>query len=188
MFKDAAEGSLEKENAQPNGDTKEDISEEKSDMKAEDEVKTDDVDDETAPPSIKRIKNDDSVELKTENGDHSEQNVKNKELNAKTDSDKKDDDEIQVVAVKKKMVSKTVYPQLLLAFSFFDRSFSGYIKQRDLEDCVDALGLGLSKNQLKYLVGKVSKLDLVNYQDMTDEKVEEGAGYAFKYHSDSPLG
>ena len=53
------------------------------------------------------------------------------------------------IVVVKKLVPKTVYPQLLLAFSFFDRSFSGYIKQRDLEDCIDALGVGLSKQQVE---------------------------------------
>merc|ERR1712226_1321974 len=168
--------------ANTKGDTEK--SEENSEEKTNgtDEIKDDN--DETEPPSSKRIKSEVDTEVKTE---QKSDDVKTESSDSK-EVKQEEDDEIEVIAVKKKMVSKTVYPQLLLAFSFFDRSFSGYIKQRDLEDCVDSLGLGLSKSQLKYLVGKVAKLDLVNYQDMTDEKVEEGTNYAFKYHSEIPLG
>merc|ERR1712226_373767 len=164
--------------ASTNGDTEK--SEENSEEKTNGTDESKDDSDETEPPSSKRIKSEVDTEVKSDD-------VKTESSGSK-EVKQEEDDEIEVIAVKKKMVSKTVYPQLLLAFSFFDRSFSGYIKQRDLEDCVDSLGLGLSKSQLKYLVGKVAKLDLVNYQDMTDEKVEEGTNYAFKYHSEIPLG
>ena len=160
--------------------------------KSEEDKEKDDEIDNTGPPSNKRLKSDaeatavddgEKVENKKISG-----SKKEKEESVKKESEDKVKEEDISVVVKKKMVSKTVYPQLLLAFSFFDRSFSGYIKQRDLEECLDALGLGLSKAQLKYLVGKVAKLDMVNYQDLTDEKVEEGASYAFKYYTDNPLG
>lgn len=44
----------------------------------------------------------------------------------------------------------TVSPQLLLAFVYFDQSHCGYILDKDVEELMYALGLNLSRAQVKF--------------------------------------
>ena len=86
--------------------------------------------------------------------------------------------------------SKTVHPELLLSFTFFDRNRCGYLLEKDLEEILLLSGLSLTKNevnllflsltfnvhfllfiQTKILVSRVSTNEKVQYHKLTDKDV-----------------
>ncbi|KAK6629379.1 hypothetical protein RUM43_003196 [Polyplax serrata] len=62
----------------------------------------------------------------------------------------------------------TAYPELLLAFTYFDVTRYGSISKSHLEDLIHTLGLQLSRSQVKRLVGKVTYRDYCDYRKLTD--------------------
>lgn len=45
---------------------------------------------------------------------------------------------------------RTIHPELLLAFTFFDRNRCGYLTEKDLEEVLLLSGLSLTKNEVNY--------------------------------------
>ena len=43
---------------------------------------------------------------------------------------------------------RTIHPELLLAFTFFDRNRCGYLIEKDLEEILLLSGLSLTKNEV----------------------------------------
>jgi len=43
---------------------------------------------------------------------------------------------------------RTIHPDLLLAFTFFDRNRCGYLTEKDLEEILLLSGLSLTKNEV----------------------------------------
>uniref|UniRef100_A0A8C4Q350 Uncharacterized protein n=1 Tax=Eptatretus burgeri TaxID=7764 RepID=A0A8C4Q350_EPTBU len=68
---------------------------------------------------------------------------------------------------------KTVRPDLLLAFTYFDQSHWDYLQEKDLEELLYTLGLHLSRAQIKKLLSKVLSQDLCHYRRLTDAKQSE---------------
>ncbi len=70
---------------------------------------------------------------------------------------------------------KTVYRELLLAFSFFDTQRTNNINERDLEDLFLAIGLSLSRSKIRTLISKltVTKEGLISYRCLTDKTPKE---------------
>jgi hypothetical protein len=69
---------------------------------------------------------------------------------------------------------KTVYPELLLSFVFFDTNRTNYINEKDLEDLLLCIGLSLSRSKIKSLMLKISFKDkLLNYRLLTDKTSKE---------------
>ena len=69
---------------------------------------------------------------------------------------------------------KTVYPDLLLSFVFFDTNRTNYINEKDLEDLLLCIGLSLSRSKIKSLMLKISFKDkLLNYRLLTDKTSKE---------------
>ncbi|CAN7993366.1 unnamed protein product [Ixodes hexagonus] len=83
-----------------------------------------------------------------------------------------------------KQQNKTVNKHLLLSFTYFDQNQCGYLLDKDLEDIFYIIGLKLSRGQVRRLLQKVSKREMVRYRSLTDapvcpeemtEEREEGA-------------
>ncbi|CAF0968873.1 unnamed protein product, partial [Rotaria sordida] len=64
---------------------------------------------------------------------------------------------------------RTIYPELLLAFTFFDRNRCGYLTEKDLEEILLLSGLSLTKNEAKMLVSRIAHNEKVQYQQLTDK-------------------
>ncbi|KAL0279865.1 UNVERIFIED_CONTAM: hypothetical protein PYX00_001337 [Menopon gallinae] len=62
----------------------------------------------------------------------------------------------------------TAYPELLLAFTYFDVTRYGCISGTHLEDLIHTLGLQLSRSQVKKLIGKVLHREYCDYRKLTD--------------------
>jgi hypothetical protein len=64
---------------------------------------------------------------------------------------------------------KTMLPDLLLSFIYFDTNRNNYIHYKDLEDIVQLAGLNLTRSKLKCLSDKLTFKDsLLNYRYLTD--------------------
>lgn len=73
-----------------------------------------------------------------------------------------------VASIKPKQ--KTIYPELLLAFSFFDTNRTNHILEKDLEDLLLLISLNLSRSKVRPLLKKLSFRDGVfNYRHLTDK-------------------
>uniref|UniRef100_A0A1S4M362 Ccar1, putative n=1 Tax=Ixodes scapularis TaxID=6945 RepID=A0A1S4M362_IXOSC len=70
-----------------------------------------------------------------------------------------------------KQQNKTVNKHLLLSFIYFDQNQCGYVLERDLEDIFYIIGLKLSRGQVRRLLQKVSKREVVRYRSLTDAPV-----------------
>ena len=69
---------------------------------------------------------------------------------------------------------KTVFKELLLAFTFFDTARTNYLSEKDLEDLLLLIGLSLSRSKAKALIEKLSVKDgLINYRTLTDKTPKE---------------
>lgn len=64
---------------------------------------------------------------------------------------------------------RTIHPELLLAFTFFDRNRCGYLTEKDLEEILLLSGLSLTKNEAKMLVSRTAHNEKVQYHQLTDK-------------------
>lgn len=66
--------------------------------------------------------------------------------------------------------ARTLHPELLLAFTYFDTHRSGQLYERDLEDLFFLIGLNLTRSKIKALFKKITSTrdGLVNYRQLTD--------------------
>lgn len=62
----------------------------------------------------------------------------------------------------------TAFPDLLLSFVYFDQTHCGYIFEKDLEDLFYAIGLNLSRSQVRKLAEKFVTRDSLYYRKLTD--------------------
>ncbi|XP_059168003.1 cell division cycle and apoptosis regulator protein 1-like isoform X2 [Physella acuta] len=109
---------------------------------------------------------DDATDENSYNGDKDDENKDDEDRRDKEDKDKKKkkDEEKQ---------KKTVEPQLLLAFSYFDQNHCGYLTDKDTEDIIHTLGLKLSRAQIKKLLQRILQKDAFHYRRLTDCEVDE---------------
>ena len=83
---------------------------------------------------------------------------------------------------------KTIYPELLLAFTYFDTNRTNYIYYKDLEDIfISILGLNLTRSKIKYIFEmKLNFKDhLLNYRHLTDSNQKYEIG--FKLPNDNEI-
>lgn len=66
----------------------------------------------------------------------------------------------------------TVFPDLLLSFTYFDHTHCGYIFEKDLEDLFYTLGLNLSRSQVRKLMEKFITRDSLYYRKLTDRPAD----------------
>ncbi|UJR36551.1 hypothetical protein I4U23_029271 [Adineta vaga] len=64
---------------------------------------------------------------------------------------------------------RTIHPELLLAFTFFDRNRCGYLTEKDLEEILLLSGLSLTKNEAKMFVSRIAHNEKVQYHKLTDK-------------------
>ncbi|CAF4085158.1 unnamed protein product [Rotaria sp. Silwood2] len=64
---------------------------------------------------------------------------------------------------------RTIHPELLLAFTFFDRNRCSYLTEKDLEEILLLSGLSLTKNEAKMLVSRIAHNEKVPYHQLTDK-------------------
>ncbi|CAF4566124.1 unnamed protein product [Rotaria sp. Silwood1] len=64
---------------------------------------------------------------------------------------------------------RTIHPELLLSFTFFDRNRCGYLTEKDLEEILLLSGLSLTKNEAKMLVSRIAHNEKVPYHQLTDK-------------------
>lgn len=62
----------------------------------------------------------------------------------------------------------TAFPDLLLAFVYFDQTHCGYIFEKDLEDLFYTLGLNLSRSQIRKMLEKFVTRESLYYRKLTD--------------------
>ncbi|GAB0092404.1 cell division cycle and apoptosis regulator protein 1 [Sergentomyia squamirostris] len=92
--------------------------------------------------------------------------------------DESDDDTVSVRSGEKRKRDKdrqkafTAHPDLLLSFVYFDQTHCGYIFEKDIEDLFHTIGLDLSRNQVRKLVGKSISRDSLYYRKLTDSVKE----------------
>lgn len=91
-----------------------------------------------------------------------------------------DDDTASVLSEARRKADKdlpklvrTVDPDLLLSFVYFDQSQCGYIFEKDVEELFYTLGLSLSRAQAKKVLTKVVTKDALLYRRITDRPKEE---------------
>lgn len=76
---------------------------------------------------------------------------------------------------KVRRLRRTVHPDLLFAFTYYDFGRSGYIREHDLCEILHLLGLRYSKAQMRKLVSKVvNRREHVQYHQLTDADITEG--------------
>lgn len=64
---------------------------------------------------------------------------------------------------------KTIYPELLLAFTYYDTNRTNYIHYKDLEDLLILIGLNLTRSKIRFILDKFDfKDNLFNYRHLTD--------------------
>ncbi|CAF1486458.1 unnamed protein product, partial [Adineta ricciae] len=64
---------------------------------------------------------------------------------------------------------RTIHPELLLAFTYFDRNRCGYLTEKDLEEILLLAGLSLTKSEAKMLVSRTAHNEKVQYHKLTDK-------------------
>lgn len=134
-------------------------------------------------PSAKKKKTDEkdkdsdkkeSSPEKKEDKDKKEEKKEDKEDKDKSEKKKdKEDKEKKEKKDKEKKKYMTLKPDLLLACIYFDQNHCGYVLDKDLEEIIHAIGLSLSRAQVKKLISKVVSRDTFNYRKLTDIPVGE---------------
>ncbi|XP_065200326.1 cell division cycle and apoptosis regulator protein 1-like [Planococcus citri] len=115
-----------------------------------------------------KLKKDDDEAAKKDNLE--KEDITDTKLNGvKTENGSKCDESKKKERVK--MITKD--SQLLLSFTFFDRTHCGYIFEKDLETILFSLGLQLSRHQAKKLISKVAVRETVHYRKLTDKPENE---------------
>ena len=78
-----------------------------------------------------------------------------------------------------KTKAKTIFPELLLAFTYFDLSRTNHVYEKDLEDVLLCIGLSLSRSKVRAILKKFKLKDgLLNYRNLTDKVVPLSASVA----------
>lgn len=117
----------------------------------------------------------------------SDENKADDESQPKTDDSHSVSKTIQLVKPK----LKTVYPELLLSFVFFDTNRTNHLNERDLEDLFLCVGLSLSRSKIKALVSRVNFKDgSINYRSLTDKtskELENETNVNFRLPSDDDI-
>ncbi|CAF0707138.1 unnamed protein product [Brachionus calyciflorus] len=92
-------------------------------------------------------------------------------------------------AVKSSNRPKTLYPDLLLSFTYFDTNRTNYLNEKDLEDLFFLLGLNLSRSKSKALMKKLTIRDgLFNYRTLTDRSIVSNSSNNFyKFPTDDDI-
>lgn len=102
-----------------------------------------------------------------------EEDSKRSKIDDKMDTETKDEKPSTTIQLTKPK-PKTVYPDLLLSFVFFDTNRTNYINEKDLEDLLLCIGLSLSRSKIKALISKLSfKDNCLNYRTLTDKSPKE---------------
>lgn len=81
----------------------------------------------------------------------------------------------------------TAFPDLLLSFVYFDQTHCGYIFEKDLEDLFYAIGLNLSRSQVRKLAEKFVTRDSFYYRKLTDRLVDAPALNPYENVSEEQL-
>ena len=117
-----------------------------------------------------------AVEKPTTNSDKDKSNDSDKDKKKNKERDRKrkheddaDDDTYSVKSSndakkKDKLKYVTSDPDLLLSFVYFDQTHCGYIFEKDIEELFYALGLNLSRAQIRKTTGKVISRDSLFYR------------------------
>lgn len=142
----------------------------------------DDKEESEKEPDAEKITEDLSEQEVSQDGDKRSRDGREE----REDKDKKDKDrDSKDREKKKKEKMMTINPQLLLAFVYFDQSHCGYILDKDVEELMYALGLNLSRAQVRRLVQSVLSKDLKDsrenrealfYRRLTDKPKPEENG------------
>ncbi|CAH8610136.1 unnamed protein product [Schistosoma intercalatum] len=107
---------------------------------------------------------------KLENGLDSDEPDSKRRRNDSQNGHCDEQDEIKV-----RRLRRTVNPALLFAFTYFDMSRAGYIREHDLCEILHLLGLRYSRTQMRKLVARVAtRRDHVSYHNLTDSDIVEG--------------
>ncbi|CAM4740247.1 unnamed protein product [Rotaria magnacalcarata] len=151
--------------------------EQKNDQQEENEAKTEE------PIESMITSNDDDVvvlpglDLNTEENDKkrkrttSEEDLLQRKKSTQEESSEKspaDDDQKSALTIAHTR-QRTIQPELLLAFTFFDRNRCGYLTEKDLEELLLSSGLSLTKNETKILVSRIAHNEKVQYHQLTDK-------------------
>ncbi|XP_018897471.2 cell division cycle and apoptosis regulator protein 1 [Bemisia tabaci] len=105
--------------------------------------------------------------------DKSKEKDKDKEKEKEREKDKERERDREKEKKQEKVKYLTANKKLLLAFSYFDTSGCGYIMEKDLETLLFSLSLSFSRSQVKKLLSKVVKRDVLTYRKLTDKPVDE---------------
>lgn len=116
-------------------------------------------------------KKDEETEKKDGKDSPDKKDDKREDKDEKKDDKKKDKDDKEKEKKKEKRKYLTVKPDLLLACIYFDQNHCGYILDKDMEEIMHAIGLSLSRAQVKKLITKVVSRDTFNYRKLTDEAI-----------------
>lgn len=82
---------------------------------------------------------------------------------------------------------KTLYPEILLSFTYLDSNRTNYLYEKDLEDFLLSIGLNLSRSKVKALSKKLTIRDgLFNYRSLTDKSTSSNQ-LNFKLPSDDSI-
>ncbi len=71
-----------------------------------------------------------------------------------------------------KTKAKTIFPEILLAFTYFDLNRTNFVYEKDFEDLLLCIGLSLSRSKIRSILKKFKFKDgLMNYRSLTDKVV-----------------
>ncbi|CAF3611647.1 unnamed protein product [Adineta steineri] len=93
----------------------------------------------------------------------------NKKSTQEETTEKSSDDNSKTSTTVVQTRQRTIHPELLLAFTFFDRNRCGYLTEKDLEEILLLSGLSLTKNEAKMLVSRIAHNEKVQYHKLTDK-------------------
>lgn len=65
----------------------------------------------------------------------------------------------------------TIHPELLLAFTYFDRNRCGYLTEKDLEEILLLAGLSLTKNEVNLTKKKGGSIDILTKYSFLGQNV-----------------
>lgn len=120
----------------------------------------------TTSEGKKKAAGDEEKPPSSTDGDGGENKDGKEDNNAKAKEDKKGDKAaaLVVAAEKEKKRTVTVNPDLLMSFVYFDQTHCGYILSKDVEDLLCAIGLSLSRAQIRKVVKKMVASDSLYYR------------------------
>ncbi|KAF5395857.1 Cell division cycle and apoptosis regulator protein 1 [Paragonimus heterotremus] len=121
-----------------------------------------------APEKEHKSEQDGKVENGLNEDDDQEPDIKRRRNDSQLVADESDEPKVR-------RLRRTVRPDLLFAFTYYDLGHAGYIREHDLCEILHLLGLRYSRAQMRRLVAKVvTRRDHVQYQQLTDSDITEG--------------